>query len=339
MTKLENFLGNIPEQSWLSAADELASEIHEADRDAIKIWLRFNSLGLHDYLASGGAAESVALQGTFGLRGRLRESMRFLYSSRYLNFVCDEIEAEATSFDADNIKTVVGRIAAAAARRARIDIGLAIPVTLAALMSVRQTGLAQTLEEARNAAQTSAKNQSADQVAGNRKRDDRQGPLGFLRTVNKRFTVTFDESARRSFPVMQNQEIASASQADKSRDWQAEDSRCWQGPVPIECVSASCGTCWIGVLGGREKLSEVSRRERRAMKVFGYNQPDDERPCIRLACQARAEGNVTITIPSWNAVFGKKIYGNVEELELEPVTTSAKALRDAVKNATSEKAS
>ena len=70
------------------------------------------------------------------------------------------------------------------------------------------------------------------------------------------------------------------------------------------------------------------------MKVFGYNQPEEPKPFLRLACQARAAGNVTIVIPPWNAVFGKKVYGNVEELELEPVTTSAKALREAVKEAT-----
>ena len=105
---------------------------------------------------------------------------------------------------------------------------------------------------------------------------------------------------------------------------------------PVECVSASCGTCWVGVIGGKEKLTDVERRERRAMTVFGYNQPDDQTPFIRLACQAKAEGNVTIVIPPWNAVFGKKVYGNVEDVELEPVTTSAKALREAVKEATSD---
>jgi uncharacterized 2Fe-2S/4Fe-4S cluster protein (DUF4445 family) len=72
------------------------------------------------------------------------------------------------------------------------------------------------------------------------------------------------------------------------------------------------------------------------MKVFGYKQPDDEKPFLRLACQAKAFGNVTIVIPPWNGVFGKKVYGNVDELELEPVTTSAKALREAVASGSSK---
>ena len=64
------------------------------------------------------------------------------------------------------------------------------------------------------------------------------------------------------------------------------------------------------------------------MKVFGYEQPDDPKPFLRLACQAKAFGNATIVIPPWNGVFGNQVYHDVEELELEPVTTSAKHLRE-----------
>jgi uncharacterized 2Fe-2S/4Fe-4S cluster protein (DUF4445 family) len=87
-------------------------------------------------------------------------------------------------------------------------------------------------------------------------------------------------------------------------------------------------------LGGEEKLSDVAPRERRQMKVFGYNQPEDAKPFLRLACQARVEGNATIVIPPWNGVFGKKVYGNVEDLELEPATTSAAKLRETIATAT-----
>jgi hypothetical protein len=57
----------------------------------------------------------------------------------------------------------------------------------------------------------------------------------------------------------------------------------------------------VGVLGGAEKLSVVvDRDERRRMAVFGYLNSTDERPVIRLACQARAFGAVSIVIPPWN---------------------------------------
>jgi ferredoxin len=177
---------------------------------------------------------------------------------------------------------------------------------------------------------------SPKEILDERAKDDSQGIFGFLKTVDKKFSVHFKAFASEGkFPIINDEEIASASQRDRSRDWQSLDHRCWEGPVPIECTSASCGTCWVGVIGGQEKLTTPSARERRAMRVFGYNQPSDEKPLIRLACQARASGNVHIVIPPWNAVFGKKVRGNVEDAELEPVTTSAKKLRETIASATS----
>jgi hypothetical protein len=67
------------------------------------------------------------------------------------------------------------------------------------------------------------------------------------------------------------------------------------------------------------------------MKVFGYNQPDEAKPILRLACQARGYGAVSLVIPPWNGVFGKRVYG-VEDVELEPATTAAKRLRETVSN-------
>ena len=142
-----------------------------------------------------------------------------------------------------------------------------------------------------------------------RARDDWQGPLGFTRGLKKRWTVTFDENRPKArFTAINGQEIASAAQSDK-RDYRSVDPRCTpgEGPIPVECRAASCGTCWVGVLGGAEKLSPVSPRdEGRPMKGFGYLDSNEEQPIIRLACQARAFGAVSIVIPPWNGVFGKK---------------------------------
>jgi hypothetical protein len=38
---------------------------------------------------------------------------------------------------------------------------------------------------------------------------------------------------------------------------------------------------------------------------MGYIETDEARPLIRLSCQARAEGAVSIVIPPWNGYFGK----------------------------------
>lgn len=40
------------------------------------------------------------------------------------------------------------------------------------------------------------------------------------------------------------------------------------------------------------------------MKVFGYTDTQEPNPLVRLACQARAFGAVSIVIPPWNGMFG-----------------------------------
>lgn len=62
------------------------------------------------------------------------------------------------------------------------------------------------------------------------------------------------------------------------------------------------------MLAGAEKLSPiVDRDEGRPMRVFGYVNGTETTPIIRLACQARASGAVTIVIPPWNGVCGKHL--------------------------------
>ena len=41
------------------------------------------------------------------------------------------------------------------------------------------------------------------------------------------------------------------------------------------------------------------------IKEFGYIDTAEPKPLIRLACQAQANGAVSIVIPPWNGQFGK----------------------------------
>ena len=60
------------------------------------------------------------------------------------------------------------------------------------------------------------------------------------------------------------------------------------------------------MLAGAERLSPVAEREEgKPMRVFGYGTGKEPRPLIRLACQAKAFGAVTIVIPPWNGFIGK----------------------------------
>ncbi|MBK9153555.1 MAG: (2Fe-2S)-binding protein [Chloracidobacterium sp.] len=335
-------LEKFTEAEWLSAVETLLPEIHEVDRDAVRIWFRFYPLDLLNYLESAEnveeAMKGLAMEGDFGLLDKIDTSHRFLYGHRFWPLVKASVVERAES-DAPfaGLEAEIRSVAAKASAAAKTQISLTTAIAAVGLMTLVQAGL----DEFKAAPGMTEQAEgmmagSPDQIVAARAKDDSQGLFGFLKTVDKKYSVAFKAmgSAGR-FPVINDEEIASASQKFRERDWQSLDSRCWEGPVPIECTSASCGTCWVGVLGGAEKLSTPSDRERRQMKVFGYGQTDEEKPFIRLACQARASGNVTIVIPPWNAVFGKKVRGNVEEVELEPVTTSAAKLREAISSAVS----
>ena len=312
MTELETFLAKFNEADWLAAVDGLQREIHDVDSNAVQIWFRFYPLELKRYISSAPdrdvALRELLMQGDYDLSNQIDTSHHFLYGHRYWPEVKAAIETAATSFtDGDKkLVDVIKQIGGVGAGKLKVAPNLVNAIAAVGLATLNQTGL-----EAFKAAPgpvSKAKGLMAkdpDAIVAERAKDDSQGLLGFLKRVDKKFSVAFSaKDFAGKFPIMNDQEIASGSAADRSQDWQSIDHRCWNGPVPVECTAASCGTCWIGVLGGQEKLTEVQRRERRRMKVFGYNQPEDDKPFLRLACQARALANATIVIPPWNAVFG-----------------------------------
>ena len=330
------------EAEWLATVESLLPEIHEVDRNAVQIWFRFYPLDLLNYLESSEnpeeAMKGMAMDGDFGVLDKIDASHRFLYGHRYWPQVKDVITKRAETLDGfGDLANEIRTLTHLASVKAKTTEPLILGITAVGLMTLVQVGL----EEFKKAPGVAEQPRglmakSPEQIVSERGKDDSQGIFGFLKTVDKKFSVAFKAfTSEGKFPIINDEEIASASQKDNTRDWQSLDYRCWQGPVPIECTSASCGTCWVGVVGGQEKLTEPSPRERRAMKIFGYNQPETEKPFLRLACQARAHGNVHIVIPPWNAVFGKKVRGNVEDVELEPVTTSAKKLRETISTAVS----
>ncbi len=344
MTEFENYLTKYDEATWDSALERLLLEIHEVDRTATQVWFRFYPLALHEFLENAEdkakAVQKFVMQGDYELKDQIDSSHRFLYGHRFWKEVKAAIEAHAESFNNENadLAEKIRLIAKTAADKAKKDITLLLGITAVGLMTLRQVGW----ESFKNAAGTVEKpkgvlNHSPEKILELRTKDDSQGLLGFLKTVDKKFTVIYDETkSNGAFHLHNEEEIASASARDQSQDWREKDFRCGEGVIPVECRSAACGTCWVGILGGQEKLSEVSRLERKQMKVFGYKQGDEAKPFMRLACQAKAYGNVHLVIPPWNGVFGKKIYDNVETVELEPATTSAVKLRETIASAKSD---
>jgi ferredoxin len=340
---LETFLKQFNESKWLESIDSLLQQIHSVDRNATQLWFRFYPLDFRRFVEKepdeAELRRSLALLGDYDLANQIDSSHRFLYGHRFWRVVKAAIEAEAEVFtDQDPpLGDEIRQVAQNVADKIKADVSLVLGITAVGFMTLNQVGLEKFKAASGEVEKpTGLMARSPDAIVAARTSDDSQGLFGFLRTVDKRYSVKWiDRDGSGKFPIINDEEIASASARDRSQNWRERDERCWEGVVPVECRSASCGTCWIGVLAGEEKLSEVGRRERYRMKVFGYEQPDDAKPILRLACQAKAYGNATIVIPPWNGVYGNKVYGNVEELELEPVTTSAKKLRQTIASAVS----
>lgn len=299
--------------AWRDAVDTLRASIYEIDRTATLIWFAFYPLALHEALTAADdpadLARRLGLMGRWRLADQVDESHRFLYAHRYWPQVKSVISSER-DWPA-GLPELVTAVAEASARTARVDREMLLGMSAVGLMTLRQAG-PNAFAAAPGTIHLSdaARRLSPHQVLRKRAKDDWQGLLGFTRGLKKRWTVTFDENdPSAGFALIHGQEIASAAQGDK-REYRSREPRCTrdEGPIPVECRAASCGTCWIGVIAGAEKLSPVVERDESArMKVFGYLDSAEPQPIIRLACQTRSFGAVSIVIPPWNGMFGGRL--------------------------------
>jgi ferredoxin len=320
MTPFEDFLRQHDEESWSATLTTLLRSIHEVDRNATQIWFSFYPLSLFQALEQSDDSETLSqrllLQGQFYLKDQVDSSHTFLYGHRHWPEVKHAVQKHARGFAAGNSRSLAAQILSVAkqvAEQAKIDQSLVIGITAVAFMTIRQSGLA-AFEAAPGQMLIDKKHarKSPGDVLRERAVDDSQGFFSFLRTVDKKWTVTYDENDDRAkYRLHHTQDLAWGAADDRTRNWRELDPRRIEGPIPVECRSASCGTCWVGVLGGAEKLSDVAAREGKKIKEFGYIDTAEAKPLIRLACQAQAQGAVSIVIPPWNGVFGKYLKKSV----------------------------
>jgi ferredoxin len=311
-TQFESYLKKHDEEAWSAALTTILRSIHEVDRNATQIWFSFYPLSLFQALEQAEDPEKLAqqllMQGNFQLKDQIDSSHTFLYGHRFWPEVKTAVQNYARQFNnAGSLSDEILSVAKEAAKEAKVDQSLVIGITAVAFMTIRQAGL-DAFEAASGKMLIDKKHarKSPAEVLRERAVDDSQGFFAFLRTVDKKWTVTFDENDDRAkYRLNHLQDLAWGAADDRSRNWRELDPRRIEGPIPVECRSASCGTCWVGVLGGAEKLSDVAAREGKKIKEFGYVETSEAKPLIRLACQAQAQGAVSIVIPPWNGVFGK----------------------------------
>jgi ferredoxin len=261
-------------------------------------------------------ARQLLMKGVYPLKDQIDSSHKFLYGHRYWPEVKKAVEALADNYQSSDgaLSDQILSVAGETAKSLKVDQSLLVGITAAAFMTLQQAGL-QAFKNAKGEMLLDRKvaKRSPEQVLRDRAVDDSQGFLGFLRTIDKKWTITYDESDEQAhYKMNHDQDMAWGAADDRTRNWREVDPRRPEGPIPVECRSASCGTCWVGVLGGAEKLSDVAVREGKQIKEFGYIDTTEPKPLIRLACQAKAMGAVSIVIPPWNGVFGKYLKSRKE---------------------------
>ena len=329
----ESFLKQYDQAAWIRALDALLPHVHDVDRDATRIWFYFFPLPLADALAATPDVDRIArelrLDGQYRLETQIDSSHWFLYGHRYWSHVKAAIVGRAESNSPPSsveLAAVIREIADVTLRRVLEDktrptsetrptADLILGITAVGVMTLRQVGLQALRADAAGASDYPRK--TPEQLLAARRKNDSQGIAGLWRGIKAQYTVTFDERREDArFTIINQQQLTTASANDR-RQRPAGPRTCIEGPIPVECRTASCGTCWVGILGGADRLSEVDPLEAKRMKEFGYITTTDPKPLIRLACMTQASGNVTIVIPPWNGFIGKRM-GSRETSAVSP---------------------
>jgi ferredoxin len=325
----QSFLKQHDAAAWQRTIETLLPAIHEVDQNATQIWFHFFPLELAEAIAEtddlAQLVLTLRLEGNFRLTDQVDSSHWLLYGHRYwpqvkaASIERAESKAAAASLElAAVVREILGdvvRRVLESKTRPTPDESLTLGIVAVGLMTLQQVGLgAFRAASATVQAPQGVFAKSPEQIVAARKRNDSQGIAGLFRGIRAQYSVTFDERRRDArFTVINQQHLTTAS-ANDTRDYSGKgpaeaglhDRGTVEGPIPAQCRSASCGTCWVGILGGIENLSEVDAHEKKRMKEFGYIDTPEPKPVIRLACQALASGNVTLVIPPWNGFIGKR---------------------------------
>ena len=306
----EDYLGKHDEQTWVKTLNLIHSEIHQIDRDATQIWFSFWPLKLAQLLDTEKNLENTfkkfQLDGNPKLKEQINESVKFLFGARFwvpvkkavLAYSKENVDPKGIRLDQHILK-----LSRQIGNQLNIETKLLVGIVAIGLMILRQVGFS-SLKDVEDQLIDIESTESPDKVLKNRRVN--RGLRSILGWKAKTHKVVFDEQNSGSFfEAADGQDLSMASNGDK-RDFRSEDSRKVAGPIPAQCRSGACGYCWIGVLAGQKNLSKVTDFEKSRLEYFGYKNLENsakEHPVIRLACQSKCYGKVSITVPPWNGVL------------------------------------
>ena len=302
------WLTKLEQGAWDRTVEEILPALHEVDRLPLKIWFAWWPIKLGEGLSRAPDLDVLErdwqLEGQFSLADQLPQTIQIFYAAfcwqEVARSTLEWAQADGEPPQTDLSNLLMDR-AKEVARLAKIDVGLVLPLQAVAFMALRQVG-SQPLRKGWSAARRSL---TPAKLFDQRQREPRAGIFSFLRNADRQHSVCFDEVSGDRFKAYQDQDLSMASAMD-TRDHTVRDPRCTEGPIPFQCRSGFCGSCWIGVIGGKERLASITEYEKKRLRYFGYMSAQEEpgtHPPIRLACQAACQGSVTILVPPWNGVL------------------------------------
>lgn len=307
-TVFETYLHRLDEGDWAEALDRILPRIHPADSRATRIWFAFWPLKLRLALDRtpdpAQVLKELQLDGKPRLEEQIDASVVFLFGSNYWPEVKQAVVAyaeESSDPREAGLDAHILKLAGQLAVRLQVEQPLLTGIVAVGVMVLRQVGLSSLAACAREPS-PNGRSKSAAEVLKLRK------GRGWKSLIwkSKKYRVTFDESIPEScYEALDGQDLSMASGNDP-RDFRESDPRRVAGPVPVQCRSGACGYCWIGVLAGEQNLSEMTAFERRRLEYFGYAPPAEfalKHPAVRLACQSKCYGDVSIVVPPWNGVL------------------------------------
>lgn len=323
-SKFVSYLEQHDQKQWNEVLDRLSASVHPVDRMATRIWFGFWPVELTRALEDPAGPEEMArimdLEGRWHLSEQIDSSVEFLYGARYWPDVKKSVLSHADSAeqpDGTPLEEQIRGVARNVASEVKAEESLLLGITAVAFMMLQQVGFDALAAVADEPAAGVPYKKSPDKVVANREKTRGGGSLSsFFHGARQPHRVVWDDKKGESFKAMHGEDLASAA-SRVDREFLSMDYRRPAGPIPVECRIASCGYCWVGIVSGKEKMSELAAHEKERLHYFGYDQvsdPNDTRPPIRLSCQAQCEGDVTVVIPPWNGELKRRLHKTRDKL-------------------------